>query len=111
MAARHHTAAPVSGEQWGSQAGFILATVGSAAGIGNVWRFSYVAGENGGGTFLLLYLVSIALIGLPIIIAESAIGRALRHDHAPATRRLAKLRHWRSFRLVAFASALAILSF
>lgn len=99
------------GEQWGSQTGFILATIGSAAGVGNVWRFSYVAGENGGGVFLLLYIVSIALIGLPIIIAETAIGRALRHDHAPATQRLRQLRHWQAFRLVSVVAALAILSF
>lgn len=100
-----------AGDQWGSQAGFILATVGSAAGVGNVWRFSYVAGENGGGAFLVLYVLSVILIGLPIIIAETAIGRALRYDHAPATRRLPTLRHWRIFRLLSVLAAVAILSF
>ena len=43
---------------WGSQIGFILATAGSAIGLGNIWRFPYLAGQNGGGTFLLLYLIS-----------------------------------------------------
>lgn len=103
--------APRISEQWGSQTGFILATIGSAAGVGNVWRFSYVAGENGGAVFLLLYLVSVALIGLPLIIAETAIGRALRHDFSPATRRLPALRHWRIFRMLSMVAALTILSF
>ena len=61
--------------QWGSQGGFILATIGAAVGLGNIWRFSYVAGENGGAVFLLIYLVFVVLIGLPLMIAEIAIGR------------------------------------
>ncbi|MGE4219173.1 MAG: sodium-dependent transporter [Alphaproteobacteria bacterium] len=99
------------GDQWKSQAGFILATVGSAAGVGNVWRFSYVAGENGGGTFLLLYILSVLLIGFPLILAETGIGRALRYDSSPQTQRLTALWHWRGFRLLAVLTALAILSF
>ncbi|MEL0022110.1 MAG: hypothetical protein VW709_19780 [Rickettsiales bacterium] len=57
-------------EQWGSQRGFILATIGAAVGIGNIWRFSYVAGENGGAVFLMLYLLCVLLVGLPLLIAE-----------------------------------------
>ena len=53
-------------EQWSSQSGFILATIGSAVGLGNIWRFSYVAGENGGGAFLVLYLIYVFVIGLPL---------------------------------------------
>lgn len=67
-------------EQWSSQSGFILATIGSAVGLGNIWRFSYVAGENGGGAFLLLYLMYIFLIGLPLVIAELALGRRAQGD-------------------------------
>jgi NSS family neurotransmitter:Na+ symporter len=65
-----------------SRAGFILAAAGSAVGLGNLWRFPYVAGENGGAAFVLVYVVCILLIGIPILAAEIVIGRAGRH-HAP----------------------------
>jgi neurotransmitter:Na+ symporter, NSS family len=67
-------------EQWGTRAGFILATLGSAIGLGNVWRFSYVAGENGGGAFLLVYLAAVVLVGLPLLLAELALGRHAQGD-------------------------------
>lgn len=111
MTASGGNGATHKGEQWRSQTGFILATIGSAAGVGNIWRFSYVAGENGGGVFLLIYLASVALIGLPLIVAETAVGRALRQDRSPATQRLPGLRHWRFFRVVSMVGALVILSF
>ncbi|MGB0632528.1 MAG: sodium-dependent transporter [Alphaproteobacteria bacterium] len=62
-------------EQWASNTGFILATIGSAVGIGNIWRFSYVAGENGGGAFLIIYLICVLIVGVPIVISEMAMGR------------------------------------
>nr|VFK15667.1 MAG: neurotransmitter:Na+ symporter, NSS family [Candidatus Kentron sp. LPFa]VFK31304.1 MAG: neurotransmitter:Na+ symporter, NSS family [Candidatus Kentron sp. LPFa] len=62
-------------EHWSSRLGFILAATGSAVGLGNIWKFPYVTGENGGGAFVLVYLVCIALIGLPIMMAEVLIGR------------------------------------
>ncbi len=62
-------------EQWGSRVGFIVATIGAAVGLGNIWRFAYIAGENGGAIFLLVYIVLVVLIGLPLVIAELAIGR------------------------------------
>ena len=98
-------------EEWSSNWGFILATIGSAAGIGNIWRFSYVAGENGGGVFLLLYLLCIALIGLPIMIAELAIGRANRRDNEAVFARLTGLLQWRGFSVLAVVIAFLILSF
>ena len=61
---------------WGSRIGFILAAAGSAVGLGNIWKFPYITGENGGGLFVLIYLLCIALVGLPILIAEIMIGRA-----------------------------------
>jgi len=64
--------------QWGSRLGFILAAAGSAVGLGNIWKFPYVTGENGGGLFVLVYLVCIALVGLPIMVGELMIGRAAR---------------------------------
>ncbi len=70
----------VKHEHWGSSFGFIMAAVGSAIGLGNVWRFPYITGENGGGAFVLIYLVCIALVGLPVMLAELAIGRASQGD-------------------------------
>ena len=60
---------------WGSQIGFILATAGSAIGLGNIWRFPYLAGQNGGGTFLLLYLICIFGLGYFLLTAKLAFGR------------------------------------
>ena len=62
-------------EQWSSTLGFILASIGSAVGIGNVWRFPYIVGANGGGAFLIPYLISVLLFGLPLMVLEFAIGR------------------------------------
>ncbi|PCI07793.1 MAG: sodium-dependent transporter [Gammaproteobacteria bacterium] len=61
--------------QWSSRTVFILAATGSAVGLGNIWKFPYITGENGGGTFVLVYLLCIALIGIPIMMAEIMIGR------------------------------------
>ncbi len=65
---------------WSSRLMFILAAAGSAVGLGNIWRFPYVAGENGGGAFVLVYLLCIALIGIPIMSAEIMLGRAGRRS-------------------------------
>lgn len=62
--------------QWGSRLGFILAAAGSAVGLGNIWKFPYVTGENGGGLFVVIYLLCVAFVGLPIMMAEIMIGRA-----------------------------------
>ncbi len=62
-------------ENWGSKFGFILAAAGSAVGLGNIWKFPYIAGENGGAAFILVYLISILMIGIPIFISELIIGR------------------------------------
>jgi len=61
--------------QWGSRIGFILAAAGSAIGLGNIWRFPYLAGEGGGGAFVLIYLVCVVGIGMPYLFAELALGR------------------------------------
>jgi NSS family neurotransmitter:Na+ symporter len=60
---------------WGSKFGFILAASGSAVGLGNIWRFPYTAGENGGALFVFFYLLSIVMIALPVLIAETSLGR------------------------------------
>jgi len=66
--------------QWSSRMIFILAATGSAVGLGNVWKFPYMAGENGGGAFVLVYLACIAMIGVPIMMAEILLGRRGRQS-------------------------------
>ncbi len=61
--------------QWGSKFGFIMAAAGSAVGLGNVWRFPYLTGENGGAAFVFLYVICVVFIGAPMLINEIAIGR------------------------------------
>ena len=65
-------------ESFGSRLGFILVSAGCAIGIGNVWRFPYVAGENGGSVFVLLYLLFLVCMGVPVLTMELAVGRASR---------------------------------
>lgn len=62
--------------KWSGSLGFIMAAAGSAVGMGNLWRFPMLVGENGGGAFVLVYLICIFLVGIPMIIAEITIGRA-----------------------------------
>ncbi len=62
-------------KHWSSGLGFILATAGAAVGLGNLWRFPFLAGENGGGAFVLIYIACVFLIGMPIMLAELALGR------------------------------------
>lgn len=65
-------------EKFGSRLGFLLLSAGCAIGIGNVWRFPYVVGQNGGGLFVLLYVFFLAVVGIPVLTMEFAIGRASR---------------------------------
>ncbi|WP_286847419.1 sodium-dependent transporter, partial [Aminobacterium sp. UBA1031] len=62
-------------EQWGSKIGFILAAAGSAIGLGNIWRFPYITGQNGGGAFVVVYVAIVFIIGFSVMLAEIAIGR------------------------------------
>lgn len=61
--------------QWSSKMTFVLAAAGSAVGLGNIWRFSYMVGDNGGAAFVLVYLACVAVVGLPVLVAEWLIGR------------------------------------
>lgn len=84
--------------QWSSKLAFILAATGSAVGLGNVWKFPYITGENGGGAFVLVYLVCIALIGIPIMMSEVMLGRRGRQSPINTMRTLAaeenQSRYW-----------------
>ncbi|NWG45667.1 MAG: sodium-dependent transporter [Alphaproteobacteria bacterium] len=77
-------------ETWSNRAMFILAAVGSAVGLGNIWRFPYLAGENGGGAFVLVYLACVLGIGLPVLIAELIIGRRGRCSAVASARSVAR---------------------
>ena len=73
------SSAPQRG-QWSSKIGFIFAAAGSAIGLGNIWRFPYVTGENGGAAFVFVYLICVLVIGLPYMYAELALGRAVQKN-------------------------------
>ncbi|MDD3114312.1 MAG: sodium-dependent transporter [Anaerovibrio sp.] len=75
-------------ESFNSRIGFILVSAGCAIGIGNVWRFPFVAGENGGGLFVLLYLLFLLIMGLPVLTMELAVGRSTRKSAVSAYRML-----------------------
>lgn len=76
-------------QQWGSRLGFLMAAIGSAVGLGNLWRFPFQAGENGGGAFVLIYIVCVIVIGFPVLIAELAIGRHKGLSPVGSTREIA----------------------
>jgi len=61
--------------KWSSRLAFLAAAVGSAVGLGSIWKFPYIVGANGGGAFVLVYLVFVALVGIPLMAAELVIGR------------------------------------
>ena len=67
-------------EQWTSQLGFVFAAVGSAVGLGNMWRFSYLTAEKGGAAFVGLYVLFTLLVGLPVMLAELTIGRGAQRS-------------------------------
>ncbi|QSG02184.1 sodium-dependent transporter [Natranaeroarchaeum sulfidigenes] len=73
-----------SREQWATRLGFILAAVGSAVGLGNIWRFPFQIGQEGGGAFLLIYLLFVVLIGIPVILVEFVIGRRAKQSPVKA---------------------------
>lgn len=100
---------------WSSRLAFILAATGSAVGLGNVWKFPYVTGENGGGAFVLVYLLCIAIIGVPIMMAEVFIGRNGRHNPITSFRLVAERNLvsplWRISAIIGMLAAFIILSF
>ncbi len=100
---------------WSSRLAFILAATGSAVGLGNIWRFPYLASDNGGGAFVLVYLGCILLIGLPVLIAEIAIGRHGRRSPittlAQITRDTAVSRGWTGIGWIGIVAGVLILSF
>jgi neurotransmitter:Na+ symporter, NSS family len=81
-------------ESWASRVGFVLAAAGSAVGLGNIWRFPYMAGEHGGAAFIIIYLIAIVLIGYPLMINEMILGRVSHRDPVGAFKSLAPGSPW-----------------
>jgi neurotransmitter:Na+ symporter, NSS family len=101
--------------EWSSRLAFILAATGSAVGLGNIWRFPYITGEYGGGAFVIVYLLCIALIGLPVMMAEVLLGKRGRSSPINSVRILAqeakRTRWWQALGWAGVIAGFLILSF
>ena len=101
--------------QWSSRMGFVLAATGSAVGLGNIWKFPYMVGQSGGAAFVLVYLLCIALIGVPILVSEWMIGRRGQKNPINTMAQLAHqnghTRNWAVVGIVGVLAAFLILSF
>jgi neurotransmitter:Na+ symporter, NSS family len=98
-------------EKWGSKIGFILAAAGSAIGLGNIWKFPYITGQNGGAAFIIIYVICIAIIGLPVIIAEILMGRTTQRNPVGAFKALTKSKYWTVVGAMGVVAGFVILSF
>lgn len=104
------------GTQWSSRFAFIMAAVGSSVGLGNLWRFSAEAGENGGGAFILIYLACVLFIGIPVLMSEYIIGRAGAADSAinsvqEISTRSGVTKNWGVLGLIGMVASFMIVSF
>ncbi|MFN2309162.1 MAG: sodium-dependent transporter [Gammaproteobacteria bacterium] len=101
--------------EWSSRWAFILAATGSAVGLGNIWRFPYLTGENGGGAFVLVYVLCVMVIGVPVMMAEIMLGRRGRQSPINTMRTLAeeegRTRAWQLLGWMGMAAGFLILSF
>ena len=98
-------------EQWATKLGFILSAAGSAIGLGAIWKFPYITGQNGGGAFLALFLLFTILIGLPLLLAEFTIGRAGGGDAVTSYKKLAPKTPWYGIGLLGMITCFILLSF
>ncbi|MDE6805497.1 MAG: sodium-dependent transporter, partial [Muribaculaceae bacterium] len=97
--------------QFKTKLGVIWATLGSAVGLGSIWRFPAEAQENGGGAFLLVYLACVLVLGIPVMLAETAIGRAGRADSVGSYKALAPKTRWWLAGALGVVSSYLIISF
>jgi NSS family neurotransmitter:Na+ symporter len=102
-------------EFWSGRVGFVLANIAAAVGLGSIWKFPYEVGSNGGGAFVLFYLLGVAVIVLPLMFVELALGRAGRSDAIGSLRTVAALHRatprWRLVAAVGVVAGFLILSF
>lgn len=96
---------------WSSKLGFILAAAGSAIGLGNIWRFPYITGQNGGAVFVLVYLGFVILLGLPIMLTELTVGRRTQRNPVGAFKALSPEGQWKLLGGLGVLTGFAILSF
>ena len=96
---------------WASRLGFVLAASGSAIGLGNIWKFPYITGQNGGGAFVLIYLICIFVVGLPIMLAEFTLGRKTNLNPVGAFKTLQPNTPWVGVGYMGVVAGFLILSF
>jgi NSS family neurotransmitter:Na+ symporter len=97
--------------EWSSKLGFIFAAAGSAIGLGNIWRFPYIVGENGGGAFVLIYILFVLVIGLPYMFAELALGRSVQKNPVGAMEAIRPGSKWKGVGYLGVLTGAGILSF
>ena len=101
--------------EWSSRTAFILAATGSAVGLGNIWKFPYIAGENGGGAFVLIYILCVLFIGIPIMLAEVYLGKRGRLNPIASIKYIAdkenRSKNWKVIGLLGIAAGILILSY
>ncbi|MCU9615066.1 sodium-dependent transporter [Caldibacillus lycopersici] len=98
-------------EQWSSRIGFILASAGSAIGLGAIWKFPYVAGISGGGAFFFIFLLFTLILGLPLLLAEFAIGRSTQKDAIESYKAIAPNTKWHFVGYLGLVTSFILLSF
>ena len=102
-------------EQWSSHTGFILAAIGGAVGLGNIWKFPYMAGSSGGGAFVIVYLFAVALVAIPILMAELMLGRSGKQSPPTAmlinAEKESRSRWWSGVGWIGAGAGFLILSF
>lgn len=100
-----------SREQWSGKFGFILASIGSAVGLGSIWRFPFITGEHGGGAFVFIYLICVLLLGLPVLLSEIVLGRSTQRNPVGALRAKAPDTPWFLSGFIGIAGSVIILAF
>jgi NSS family neurotransmitter:Na+ symporter len=98
-------------EQWKSRLGFIWAAVGSAVGLGSIWRFPYVVGENGGASFVLLYLICLLLVGFPVLMSEILIGRKAQQSPSGSFKEIGRHKGWQGIGKMTIVTGFLVSSF
>jgi len=115
MKDQHQGGASQSGERGTGErftsSGFILAAIGSAVGLGNMWKFPYITGQYGGAAFFLLFIICLLLVGLPVLLAELSVGRGGRGNASSSLIRLSGHKLWGGFGFITVLGAFVILSF
>ena len=96
---------------WGSKAAFIFAATGSAIGLGNIWRFPMVVGENGGAVFVFVYIIAVALIGFSVMLAELVVGRHTQKNPVGAIDSIKPRSPWKGIGYLGMVTGIAILSY